>query len=557
MQLASDTPLPCIFSSAQVREHCKDEKLKMKTRVVNIDADEGSCPTSAFASTFRALMVVSDQMESKVSPEGKAERVPVSRFAKQSTLWFRRRCRAHFNMLPSTKFVDPVTENAGTFRLRDDRMQFNAEKRSKQYLAGESFWGCILESLFQGTMLDKSTHCAIVDLTPYDATLQKHIVLCNHLPAGGVGLPTMMTVQPSWYAATDAEKDAIKRYVQDELKQFMIAETQKGSIRYASIDALAKDPPSLQSVPVLDESKFFHSKPDLEMEVCRLKQDFVNKWSEVSVCRDEFALLAKLWNEVRNKGGEAWKGNKGIASVAHVSEETEEAAIQHVPDDTDPKTLAEAQVKNGAPVIIPNKDGMYDHVFFPDTGAYALHIKQDTVISDHDYLVLIKGSFETGETAKTIKEENKMSCLPWAGATSMNDMYSFTHDLKGKTFPKKPSSLMSFIAFLETNSKVKVSLLMHKMSKDKTTKDWAVNPDKECLFVVKPIDIAKKEKPSDQNAGSYVKVQNAIDNPKIGAFMRWRFCGPGSLGNPCERPINFAVHRKGSLGLEGPLTNRV
>lgn len=166
---------------------------------------------------------------------------------------------------------------------------------------------------------------------------------------------------------------------------------------------------------------------------------------------------------------------------------------------------------------------------------------------------------------------HKVAFLPWGGATSMDDLYSFTHDLKGKTFTKKPTSLMSFITFLENNSKVKASLLMHKMLKDKSTKVWSVTPDKECLFVVKPIDVSKKEKPSDQNAGSYIKVPN-MDNQKIGAVMRWRLCPRSKSATLLKndrlcykKPVQGAWERpgcpgpegSGGGGLQGPPANRV
>ena len=118
---------------------------------------------------------------------------------------------------------------------------------------------------------------------------------------------------------------------------------------------------------------------------------------------------------------------------------------------------------------------------------------------------------------------HKVSCLLFAGVTSMDDLYSFSHDIKGTTFTNKPTSLRSFITFLENNSKVKVNLLMHKMVRDRTTKEWSVTPNRHCTFVVKPIDVSKKEKPSCQNAGSHIKVANLTDNWRIGAFMRWRW----------------------------------
>ena len=159
---------------------------------------------------------------------------------------------------------------------------------------------------------------------------------------------------------------------------------------------------------------------------------------------------------------------------------------------------------------------------------------------------------------------HKVSCLPWAGVTNMDDLYSFTHDIKGKTFTKKPTSLMSFITFLENNSKVKANLQMHKMVKDRTTKEWSVTPDKDCTFVVKPLDVSKKEKPSDQNAGSYLKVNNLKDNPRIGAVMRWKCARSKSatLSNDdrlCyNKPVQGAWERPGcrarGLGETRPAT---
>lgn len=350
-------PLPQVFSSTQVREHFNDENRKIKTRMVNINADESTCPSSACASIFRAVMVVSDQMEFKVSQDGKMESQLISRFGTASRLWLRGRCHDHFSMLPSTQYVDPITENAGAFRVRGKRRQFNLEKRTKQYLTGESFWSRILESLFDGVGLDKTTHCTIVDLTPYDATLQKYMVFTNH-KSGTCGMPTMMGVQPVWYATTDADKDAITRYVQDELKRFMITETQTGTIKYAAIDALARHPPSLQTVPVLDETQFIHSKPDLEAKVCKLKQDFINKWCKVSACKDEFEFIVTHWNTARNMQGDAWKSNK------RMSEASDEQAAPYQPNNTDYLTLAEAEVRNGAVVTFPSKKGLFDHVFF-------------------------------------------------------------------------------------------------------------------------------------------------------------------------------------------------
>jgi hypothetical protein len=74
---------------------------------------------------------------------------------------------------------------------------------------------------------------------------------------------------------------------------------------------------------------------------------------------------------------------------------------------------------------------------------------------------------------------------------------------------------------------------MHKMNKDKATKVWTIKPEKECAFVVKQIDAAKKEKPCDQNAGSYIKIANYTESAKVGFHMRWRFASRAILRLVC------------------------
>ena len=442
----------------QVREHFKDGELQVVTRMVNIEADESTCQSNV-AATYRAIMVCSNQSVSEVSG-GKTIKVYKSRFVQKSILWTRRRCSTQFTMLTTVQYIDPIAD-AISFRAKevDERQHLNAEKRMKQLLTSESMWGCLFESLFQGLSVDKSVHAAVIDYTPYDGSLQKFMIGSNYAQKGFPGLPTFLAIQPSWYAASEIDRNAIAKYLIDDLKTFLMDGMKEGRFANSVVAAFPKVPPSLMSVPALDDDQFKHSKPDLETGVCRVKQDFINKWGEVALCKEEFKEIIQKWNEVRNPGGETWKGNKRVISVAEQgSEVSEENVPMHQSDGTGPSTLTEAQAKYGAPVIIPDKEGWYDHVFFPDTGAYALSIKQDCQIRANDYLVLIKGTFETGEPAKTIRDEKKLDYLDWEGANNMDDKYSFTHDIKGKQFKKGPTSLGEFVRFLETCGKVKAGV---------------------------------------------------------------------------------------------------
>jgi hypothetical protein len=176
-----------------------------------------------------------------------------------------------------------------------------------------------------------------------------------------------------------------------------------------------------------------------EAGCCKIKQEFLNKWCEVPLVKDEMVALFKAWNEARNKDGDTWKGLKRTSGAvanaddAKVSEASEENAVPHKPTDDEPRTLAEASLKHGPPVIVPHKDGVFDHVFYPNTGAYALNVKTDGTVTDTDFLVLVKGKFESSDNVQELKDKGGPSLVKWDGIQSVNEEYSFSHDIKVQT----------------------------------------------------------------------------------------------------------------------------
>ncbi len=85
-----------------------------------------------------------------------------------------------------------------------------------------------------------------------------------------------------------------------------------------------------------------------------------------------------------------------------------------------------------------------------------------------------------------------------------------------------------------------VNLQLHKMVKDTKTKTWSVTPDKDVVFVVKQLDTSKKEKPCDQNAGSYVKLASLHDSTKVVYYMRWRFLSRAVLATD-STPLTMCI----------------
>ena len=92
----------------------------------------------------------------------------------------------------------------------------------------------------------------------------------------------------------------------------------------------------------------------------------------------------------------------------------------------------------------------------------------------------------------------------WPGLKSMDDLCHFTHDIPKAHFPKKGSKVIDFVSWLEQNQKVRMTCDLHMMVKK--GKVWSIKPDKQFVYKVLNLDESHKEKPSDQNAGSLLKV---------------------------------------------------
>ena len=247
----------------QIRAELKNDKYKLLARVVNLDADESSLPSYAREGTFKAIMIISDQTVSKVSEADPAKKikVPVSMFTK-SLLWTRRHTKTRFEMLNTALYVDPLTDHTDNLKIHEGRNYMGDEKRCKMLLTGTAFWQVVLESLFLGLKVEKSTHCALVDLSPYDGSLPKQAIL--HNVSNDICIPTCMVTAASWWEATQADKEAIKSFVISELTRALMTEAERDTIKYPELMSLSKEPPSMLNVPVLNEASYLHSKPCLE-----------------------------------------------------------------------------------------------------------------------------------------------------------------------------------------------------------------------------------------------------------------------------------------------------
>jgi hypothetical protein len=290
-----------------------------------------------------------------------------------------------------------------TTKIRDDnvRPHFNVEKKKKMVLTGESFYEVLFESLFKNITATKSAHVVISNLIPYDASLQKFVMRNNEKESSlrGLELPKFVVCSPIWANQSKDDKKKLMTYHQEELIRFAEELCTAGILKYDRLQAIPTVAPSLATVQVLLVEKFHLNKPMVDQGECLIKQEFFNKWLNVPAVAKEVAELTETWNKARCKSGTSWKGEQKRTSSGREPDDEDQAAP--VPtSEGDARTLTEAQAKYGSPTIILSKNPIFEHVIFPTTGAYGWNIKEDGIIGVGEYLLLFKGSFESGEAAQ-------------------------------------------------------------------------------------------------------------------------------------------------------------
>ena len=189
-------------------------------------------------------------------------------------------------------------------------------------------------------------------------------------------------------------------YHGEELIRFAEELCTAGVLKFDRLEAIPTVAPSLATIPLLPLEKFQHSHPMVDQEECLIKQEFFNKWLNVPTVAKDIAELSATWNKARCKSGTSWKGEQKRTTSSGREPDDEDQVAAVSTSEGDARTLTEAQAKYGSPTIILSNNPIIEHVIFPTTGAYGWNIKEDGIIGIGEYLLLFKGSFESGEAAQ-------------------------------------------------------------------------------------------------------------------------------------------------------------
>lgn len=139
--------------------------------------------------------------------------------------------------------------------------------RSKQWCTGESFWRTVLQSAVEWLSLDKSWVVFVVDLHPYDCTLQKAVA---NFHSSADKVPEFAAIAPIWVnlgTVDDGEADKpsnlrIEAFCRQAIKNHIESELRSGRLKVPDFSMPEANEQTAVSPPVYNESHFVVTCPN-------------------------------------------------------------------------------------------------------------------------------------------------------------------------------------------------------------------------------------------------------------------------------------------------------
>ena len=181
-----------------------------------------------------------------------------------SYLQIRQRALSDCPVLPRTQWVNPCAPMARP--LGGDQISKGA--RSRQWSTGDGFWRVVMKSAVEWLNLDRSWLVFVIDLHPYDATLQKAAV---DLRCQADKLPDFVVLAPIWAdmgTINDGDTDSpdngrLEVYNRRAIRLHVEAALRSGRLKVA--DFVLPEVPSADaanSPPVYKEDQFVITCPN-------------------------------------------------------------------------------------------------------------------------------------------------------------------------------------------------------------------------------------------------------------------------------------------------------
>ena len=192
----------------------------------------------------------------------------------------------------------------------------------------------VLTRLWDGLHVGRAHTALVVDLAPYDGSLQRVMV---DLATDGNNLPDMRAAAICW-AGPAEDRSRIASFLHRDIRThvYNLSEQQKYQVPgLASLPSATENP----SKPTYKEQDYTLTHPESN-DSLPLCQTLFDEWAENSEYRNAFAELVREHNSQFNPTGKVFKANKrgapedaqtsleSRAVVLQVSQETKESIMQ-------------------------------------------------------------------------------------------------------------------------------------------------------------------------------------------------------------------------------------
>ena len=341
----------------------------------------------------------------------------------RSSLWIQ---RAVQNVLP--KQVSDYIVPGLQIKASSASTSFSKAQQFKQHVSGSSLITAIREQLFKGCHLPASSACAWLDLTPYDNSVLRSILLS---PGKG---PFEMAVSVCWIDDAEIKKPNLAMWLQESakrtLEQFFKAKLER---------PLNQE----HQAPAYNSADFVLTMPTGSSLAFR--QSSVDEWSEKFVrMKDAFEKKMQEHNSNFNVSGITYKGEN-----KRPHEGTSEAPTQGdpFPESACVKDIGEAKV------TVPAKCISSIDILIDSSGSFHLQAKDDCIIASSLPLCEVFGEFLTGAEIPPREAVKDVQLMPVC-VTNLDILATFSHPQSWeKSFQKTPATLGAFLNWLQSEKK--------------------------------------------------------------------------------------------------------
>ena len=393
--------------------------------------------------------------------------------------------------------------------------------------------------MFKGLELTSGHSAVVVDLLPYDGSLQRCILDLEN------SSPKLVCSSIVWAGVVN-DRAIIQNFLYKEVRNHLYQASKDGKV---TIPGLGDVPLQVGSVtrPTFSEDDFKLTRPEPDHSL-PLRQAVYDEWGDNVEFKAAFRALLASHNVKFNPTEKVAKTKRPLDEQQVDSVDSRAVALPGL------QVTRDALANEGELVQVLGTEPFWE--MWIVKGKMYLHALSDGVVSDEhaicgtgsgEYLVVDEGLRASPESSINRRHRLCPRAHPlcaqhtahvnrncWGGSSVYNfdirsdsDKAAFSVDggLAGK-FPASPRTYHEFLSFLEKNGEVDISIPNHTMTREKSGDAWnyKINPDSPCVYRVTQKFGGKggrATKPRHDTVGALLDANTVKESKNVDSFIKF------------------------------------